>query len=120
MNKIIVKELLKRAGIWLKNRLWERAKSALLKAWDSFKETLWNEIKDEVKACAIELILDAEKYLTSVEAQQKEQLIIDILMSKIELPLVLRPFKIIIRKMLKNKIEETVQSLLNKGKEFIA
>lgn len=119
MDKIILKELLQRAGIWLKNRLWERLRGVFVKTWDSVKEKLWNEIKEEVRACALELILDAETFLTSVEAQQKEKLIIDILMSKIELPFVLKPFKGLVRKILKSKIEETVQSLIKKGKEFV-
>lgn len=119
MNKIIVKELLKRAGIYLKNRLWERLKGVFVRAWDSVRERLWDEIKLEVRACARELIADAETFLTSFEAQQKEQIIIDILMSKIELPFVLKPFKGIVRRILKSKIEETVQGLLQKGKEFV-
>ena len=119
MDKIIIKELLTRAGIWLKNRLWERLRGVFIRAWDSVKETLWSEIELEVRACARELILDAETFLTSIEGQQKEQIIIDILMSKIELPIILKPFKGIVRRILKSKIEETVQGLLNKGKEFI-
>ena len=119
MEKVILKELLKRAGIWLKNRLWERLKDVFIRAWDSIKEKLWNEIKAEVRAAARELITDAETFLTSMEAQEKEKLIIDILMSRIELPFVLKPFKGIVRKILKSKIEETVQSLIKKGKEFV-
>ena len=119
MEKVILKELLQRSGIWLKNRLWERLKGVFIRAWDSIKEKLWNEIREEVRASARELIADAEIFLTSVEALEKEKLIIDILMSRIELPFVLKPFKGLMRKILKSKIEETVQGLLQKGKEFV-
>ena len=119
MEKVILKELLQRSGIWLKNRLWERLKGVFIRAWDSIKEKLWNEIREEVRASARELIADAETFLTSMDAQEKEKLIIDILMSRIELPFVLKPFKGLMRKILKSKIEETVQSLLQKGKEFV-
>ena len=120
MEKIILKELLQRAGIWLKNRLWERLKGVFVRAWDSIKETLWNEIKEEVRKCAQELIKDAEVFLTSVEAQEKEKIILDFVMAKIELPVVLKPFKGIIRKILKSKLEETIRGLLQKGKDFVA
>ena len=119
MDKILIRELLKRAGIWLKNRLWERLKEAVLRAWESVKESLWREIEIEVKACARELIIDAETFLKSAEAEQKEKIIVDVLMTKIELPVVLRPFKGIIKKILRSKIHDTVRALLEKGKEFI-
>lgn len=121
-NKLIwiaVKEALKKAWDYVKVRLWGKIKEACLEAWNSVKETLWNKIKNEVKACALEIVLDTEVFLKSAEMQEKEKLILDTLMAKIELPIVLRPFKIIIRKILKDKIEETIQGLLNKGKEFI-
>ena len=40
-------------------------------------------------------------------------------MSKIELPFVLKPFKGIIRKILKNKIEATIIELMQKSKNFV-
>lgn len=117
---IAMKEALKRIGIYLKNRLWDRVKDKCVKACQAFVEALWSDIKEEVKACAQEIIKDAEIFLTSVEAQEKEKIILDAVMSKIELPFVLKPFKGIVRRILKSKIEETVQGLLKKGKDFVA
>ena len=114
---IATKELLKRMGIYLKNRLWERVKKACLKAWDSVKEDLWNDIKVQVKECAAEIVTDAETFLSSIEAQEKEKLILDLVMTKIELPLLLKPFKGLVRKVLQSKLEETVRGLLEKAKE---
>lgn len=119
MNKIILKELLQKFRACLINKLWKRLQNVFIEAWDSIKEKLWDSIKEEIKQCTLELIIDAEAYLTSVETQQKEKLIIDMVVSSMELPLLLRPFKIIIKKILKSKIEETVKNLLSKSKETL-
>ena len=120
MQKTLVTLILKQIGNYLKDKLWVRLKGVFIRAWDSVKEALWNEIKEEVKSCAREIIKDAELFLTSVEAQEKEKIILDLIMSKIDLPFVLKPFKGIIRKILKSKLEETISNLLQKGKDFIA
>lgn len=117
---MVAKRVLKKAVTWLKDKLWERLKVVFLRAFDSVKESLWSEVKMEVKACAQELVRDAESLLTSVEAAQKEKLIIDMIMSKLELPVLLRPFKGIIKKILKSRIEDTVKALLQKGKDIVS
>ena len=88
--------------------LLEKVKEALPKAVKAFKDTLWAEIKNEVHACAVEVLTDAEKFLTSVEGQQKEEAILDMIMAKIELPLLLKPFKGLIRKIIKSKLENSI------------
>ena len=119
MKKAVIMLALKQIGNYLKNKLFIRLKDVLVRTWLSIKDALWKEIKLEVRACAREAIKDAEIFLASVEAQEKEKLILDVVMSKIELPFVLKPFKSIIRKILKNKIEDTVIELLQKSKDFV-
>lgn len=119
MKKAVIMLALKQIGNYLKEKLWTRLKEVFIKAWLSVKDALWQEIKAEVRACAREIIKDAEIFLASVEAQEKEKLILDAVMSKIELPFVLKPFKGIIRKILKNKIEATIIELMQKSKDFI-
>ena len=119
MKKAVIMLALKQIGNYLKDKLLIRLQKVFIRTWNSIKKSLWQEIKLEVRACAREVIRDAEIFLASVEAQEKEKIILDIVMSKIELPFVLKPFKGIIRKILKNKIEATIIELMQKSKNFV-
>lgn len=98
----------------------EVIKEAFLKALEAFKDTLWKEIKEEVHNVAKEVISEAEAFLTSVEAQEKEEAILNAIMEKIQLPFILKPFKGIIRNIIKGKLEAFVEETLNKGKDLLA
>ena len=123
IEKQIVVNLFK--GTWskivfyCKTELLEQVKEIGLKALGELKEFLWNKIKEDVKACAAQIIKDAESFLASAEAEEKKKAILDAIMAKIELPLILKPFKGIVRNIIKGKLEDLIKTVLDKGKELV-
>ena len=87
-------------------------KNKLIKGIRDLAEAFIKSLWEYLKAAVIESIkksLDLLKELVKSEAgQQKKEFILDIVMSKIELPFLLKPFRGLIKKFLANKIEETV------------
>ena len=121
-KKVIVtvsKGLWEKFLFYVKTELWSEIKDVVLKALAEIKEYVWTKIKEDVKACATQIIKDAEVFLTSVEAAEKEEAILDAIMAKIELPLLLKPFKKLVRNIIKGKLEDLVKAALNKGKELV-
>ena len=124
IEKQIVVNLFK--GTWskivfyCKTELLEQVKEIGLKALGELKKFLWNKIKEDVKTCAQEIIKDAEAFMTSVECKEKEERILDAIMAKIELPLLLKPFKKLIRSIIKGKIEAAAKAAIEKGKEIFS
>ena len=116
-------QILKKAGAavlaYLQAKLFDKVKAAFLKGLAAFRDILWEELKDDIVACAKETVAEAEVFLASEEAETKKELILDAIMIKIELPIVLRPFKGIIRRILKAKLEDLVKDLLAKAKELL-
>ena len=103
---------------YVKTELWCELKDMGLKALAEFKEFIWNKIKADVKACAQQIIKYAEAFMTTVEAKEKEERILDAIMAKIDLPLLLKPFKKLIRNIIKGKLEAAANSAIEKGKEI--
>ena len=118
MEKKVIIDVLRSLGrkfiSYFKSRLLNKLKDGFMKALASFKETLWEEVKGEVIACAQEVVADAKKFFESEEAKNKEDVIVEAVMAKVKLPFVVKPFRGIIKRILKTKIEETVQNLLSK------
>lgn len=101
--KDIILRVIKAVGLWLL----KYAK----KAWEeSLKDYLHHQLQELVRQGVAELqaIHDSETY----EAKKKE--IIDKLFGNIKLPLILRPFRWLIRNILYNLVEEKIQQALNK------
>ena len=99
----------------LKDKLLEGLKVA----GQAFIETLWEFLRDDVILSARKSLELLKELVKSDAGQIKKAFIVDIIMQKIKLPLVFKPFKGLIRKMLADKIEETVIDLIEKGQEFI-
>ena len=121
-KKVIVtvsKGLWEKFLFYVKTELWSEIGKVCVEAWEKIKEFLWTKIKEDVKACAVQIIKDAEAFLTSVEAAEKEEAILDAIMAKIELPLLLKPFKKLVRNIIKGKLEDLVKAALGKGKELV-
>lgn len=81
------------------------------KAWEEcLKDYLHNQIQELIKEAVLRLnaIHDSELY----DAKKKE--ILDNIFNKVELPLVLKPFRWLIKKILYDKVEEKVTEALNK------
>lgn len=90
-------------GFWLLDQL--------KKMWENcLKEYLHNQIQEHVHAAveAINQIHESEAY----EAKKKE--IIDGIFGKVKLPVILKPFGWLIKKILYNFVEEKVQAALEK------
>lgn len=89
------------------------------KAGEAFIKILWGYIKEEVIVSARQSLELLSELVKSDAGQQKKEFIVDIIMQKIELPILLRPFKGLLKKILSNKIEQAVETIINKGHEFV-
>jgi hypothetical protein len=87
----------------------------LKKAWKAFIDTLWEFLKEDVILSARKSLKIIENYLNSTDGQNKKQYIINLIMEKIKLPIILKPFKFIIRKMVQDKIDTIIKDLIGKG-----
>ena len=121
-SKIFV-QILKKAGTailaYFQAKLFDKVKAAFLKGLAAFRDVLWEELKGDLISCAKETVAEAEVFLTSEEAEVKEKLILDAVMMKIQLPVILRPFKGIVRKVIKSKLEDLIKDLLAKAKDIL-
>lgn len=103
--------------------VWDICKVKLIEglkvATKAFLETLWEFIRDDVILSARKSLQLLTELVKSDAGQAKKAFIVDIVLQKINLPIILRPFKGLIRKLLADKIEEAVIALINKGKEII-
>lgn len=102
VKEVLVK-CIKLAGDWLL----DFAK----KAWE---DCLKDYLHDQIQALAKQAATDLQALHDSKEYEDKKKEILDNLFGKIELPLLLKPFKWLIKKILYNEVEERVQSVLNK------
>ena len=92
---------------------------ALQAALKAFKDTLCGYLKEDVILSARKSLELLKELIKSEEGQVKKAFIADIIMEKVTLPVILKPFRGIIRRILADKIEEAVIGLIEKGQEFI-
>ena len=97
----------------------EKALKALKQAGEEFIKRLWELLKNDIIARAKQSLTLLKELVKSEEGQAKKAFIVDIIMDRVKLPIVLKPFKGIIRRILADKIEEAVIGLIEKGQEFI-
>jgi 2-hydroxy-3-keto-5-methylthiopentenyl-1-phosphate phosphatase len=118
MKMQILKEMLKQAWYWVlayfTQFILPTLKESLSKTKEYFINLLWDSLKDQIIADAKSAVEFVNKYFNSLEYQEKEKDVLDTLFKNINLPLLLRPFKPLIRKMLKDKVHEVVKKYLNK------
>ena len=120
-KKIIVRTFTgigQRLLYYFKTELAGEVKRITFEALKELKEFLWTKIKEDVRTCSIQVIKDAEIFLTSAEAEEKKEAILDAIMIKIDLPLLLKPFKKLVRNIIKGKLEDLIKTVLNTGKEL--
>ena len=94
--------------------LFPQIKEAFLEAKDKFLEDLWNRIKDDVHGHAEQAVEHVKKYVESTDYEVREKAALDIIFKKINLPLVLKPFKPLIRHIFKQKIRAFIADSLKK------
>ena len=103
--------------------IWDIYKVKLIEglrvAGQAFLKVLWDYIKEDVILSARKSLQLLTELVRSDAGQAKKAFIVDIILQKITLPIILKPFKGLIRKLLADKIEEAVIALINKGKEII-
>ena len=115
MNKKILIEVLYKLLEYIKKELGYKIISGLKKALKSFARTLWSELKDEIRKQLILGIEKAHEYCLSEDAKLKEEFILDFIMKHIELPVILKPFKGIVRNIIKGKLEKFVHAVLTRA-----
>jgi hypothetical protein len=91
-----------------------KIKEAFIKSKEHFIEYLWNSIKEDFKAHAETTVQGVENFFKSDDYLFKEKVITDALFEKVKLPIALRLFKPLLKKILKNKIHNLIQESLNK------
>lgn len=116
-KKVIFKVMCQKFISYFKSETFKRA---FLNALNTFKNALWNNIKDEVHKILAEIITDIEKYVLSDQAKEKEELILDKIMEKLELPIILKPLRGLIRKIIKSRLEELIIEAIKKSKEIVS
>ena len=102
-----------------KENLQQKVREGLKLAAKAFMDTFWTYIREDVILSARKSLKLITALMTSPEAKEKKEAIIDLIMLKIKLPIVLRPFKFIVRNMISNKIDEVIKELLGKGLEVL-
>ena len=120
MNKQLILSLIKQAWYYIvayfTQYLTPILKETLLKTKEYFINLLWDKLKEEFHLVAEPTVEYMEKYFGSLEYQQKEKDIMDTLFKNVKLPVLLRPFKGLIRKMLQDKLHNLIKSILEKVK----
>ena len=122
MWKLIVTKIVEYFSYVMTKEFAKKCKAALKKALEAFVKALWRELKEELKNQAIIGIMKAQEYCLSEEARIHEEFVLDYAMRHIKLPVVLKPFRGLIRSLLKSRIEKLVHSLLfenEKVQEFL-
>ena len=83
-----------------------------------FIESLWNKIKKDLHEHLEMGIYEANTFFNSASYEEKENVVVEYVFKHIHLPLLLRPSKIIAKKILKKKIREYIQDKLDKLQKF--
>lgn len=96
---------------FFKAEMLDLCKEAFKKGLEAFKETVWAEVKDEVHLHIKAAMDHVETYVHSAEAMEKEEAVLNTLLERIKLPLIARPFK----KLIKNMIRERVNALIDQA-----
>ena len=79
-----------------------------------FINKIWESVEEEFTTKARASVKFVKHFFTTLEYKEKEEAAIDTLFKNLKLPLPLRPFKPLLKKILKKKIHELVTSLLDK------
>ena len=120
MDKQAIKELLKQAWCYVSSYfthyLLPILKDTLNKTKNYFIDLLWASVKDEFARAAKSAIEFVERFLDSPNYKEKEEAVIDVLFQNVDLPLVLKPFKPLLKKIFRNKVRRLVEKNLKKIK----
>ena len=101
------------------NELKDRVIEAVKQAGKEFIVRLWELLKNDIIVSAKQSLELLKELIKSEAGQMRKAFIVDIIMDRITLPVILKPFRGIIKKLLADKIEEAVIGLIERGQEFI-
>lgn len=87
-------------------------KESALKTKDYFIDLLWNSLKAEFTNNVESATEYIEKFFNSPYYNQKEKEVIDILFRNVDLPLFLKPFRPILKRILHKKVQKLVRKYL--------
>ena len=104
---------------YYKEHLQPKVREALKLAACAFFTTLWDFLKEDIILSARKSLKLIEEIVHSPKGREKKAQIVELIMLKIKLPLIAKPFKGVIKKMVSNKIDEIVETLLGKGFEVL-
>lgn len=118
MNKQILKEMLKQAGKYILSYftqfLWPVIQNALNQTKEYFINILWDSVKDQFADIAKSTVEFIERFFDSPDYKEKEKAIIDTLFQNVDLPILLKPFKPILKKVLKGKVRKLIGKYIKK------
>lgn len=84
-----------------------------------FIEALWKQLKKDIRNQLILGLGKVSEYVTTNDAKEKEKFLLDFIMSNINLPFALKPFKGLIKSILKCKLEKFIHLSLMKAKSIL-
>ena len=116
------KEVFIKIAEFYRENLQEPIREAFKRAVSAFLKAFWEYVREYVIASARKSIFLIESFLISDSGKEKKEAVVEIIMSRLQLPLPLRPFKFLIKKILRNKIDDVVNGALDKvkGLKFLA
>lgn len=114
MERIQVIKYIKGIAIhYITNYIMPKIKEAFEKAKEKFVEILWNEVKEDMELHIKSAIEYIQKFFRSAEYEVKEQVAIDTLFNRVKLPILLKPFKSLLKKTFKKKLKKLISEGLN-------
>lgn len=108
-----------RISLWFEETFLNVLREALKKGIQAFTTFVWENIKGDVRAGALEAIKYLSSYFGTDTCRNNVDLVLDQVMKKIKVPLIFKPFKGIIKRKFKKEIEKIVQNILTKGIELL-
>jgi hypothetical protein len=87
-------------------------KETFKKTKDYFINLLWDSLKEEFSANIKSAVEFVDRYFNSLSYKEKEKDVIDTLFKNAKFPVLLRPFKPLLKKILKDKLHEFISKHL--------
>lgn len=115
-----LKEATKLCFSYIKEDTWDKLKAALLKALEAFIKVLWNEIKDTVREQALLALQAAKTYYEAEQVKIRKSELISQVVDSLKLPIIVKPFKGLLKSYINKQVEKIFQEAYYKGYEFLA
>lgn len=115
-----LKEAFKFIVAYIKTNMGTKIKEASLKALVAFKDALWKELKNTVHEQAFLAIRAAEVYYSAEQVKVKKKELVSQVVDSIKFPVVLKPFKGLMKSYLTKRVDNLIQGAIQKGYTFLA